>query len=421
MDEEIKSYRDLRVWQSGMDIAATIAPYVISNQHARALILARTQLSNSRAQPSSAAIPPLIEKLGYVQLDPIRVVERAHHHILFARNSAYRPKQLERLQAQSPPLFFENWTHDSCLVPMAFYPYWRHRFADARKRIVKWTERFGDKRVIATVRAHVETNGAVRARDLLHLGGRTGPWWGWGPAKGALEFLWRTGELAVVNRSGFEKLYDLAERVIPEPLRAAKLSRAQVIDWSCEQALIRLGAATPKMLSDFWDHASIDEAKHWISAEKKRGRLMEVVLKGAPGQRDFAAVARPDIEMQLASLPSPTSRLRALSPFDPLLRDRDRAERIFNFAYRIEVYVPQHKRQHGYYIFPLLEGDRLVGRIDMKAEREHDRLTVRGLWFERGLTLSRQRRAKLEEELARQARLAGVRDIVFPASALKAG
>ena len=397
------------------------ATLVISNEQARALILARTHLSGAEAQPGSSAIPPLIEKLGYVQLDPIRVVERAHHHILFARNSAYRPKQLERLQAQSPPLFFENWTHDSSLIPMQFYPYWQHRFADARKRIVKWMERFGDKRVIATVRAHVEKNGAVRARDLLHLGGRTGPWWSWGPAKGALEYLWRTGELAVVRRSGFEKVYDLAERLVPKPLLKTKLSRVQVIDWCCDQALKRLGAATPKMLADFWDHASIEEAKTWITAETKRGRLVNVILKGAAGQRDFAGVARPDIEAQLASLAQPSSRLRALCPFDPLLRDRDRAERIFNFAYRIEVYVPQHKRQHGYYVFPLLEGDRLAGRIDMKAEREQDRLLVRGLWFEKGLTLSGARRAKLEQELARQGRLAGVRDIVFPASVLKTG
>ncbi len=396
------------------------APFVIANEQARALILARTQLSDSRAQPGSAAIAPLIRRLGYVQLDPIRVVERAHHHILFARNSAYRPKQLDSLREKAP-LFFENWTHDSSLIPMEFYPYWRWRFADARKRISQWRERFGDDRVIATVRKHVAAHGAVRARDLLHLGGRTGPWWGWGPAKGALEFLWRTGELAVVNRSGFEKIYDLAERLIPAALRETRPSRRDVIDWSCSEAMQRLGAATPKMLADFWGHASIVEARDWIAAEKKRGRLVDAVLRGATGQRDFAAVARPEIEAQLGSLPAPSFRLRALAPFDPLLRDRDRAERIFGFTYRIEVYVPQHKRKHGYYVFPLLEGDRLVGRIDMKAERGHDRLVVRGLWLEPKLSLSRLRRAKLEQELARQARLAGVRDIVFPPSALKIG
>jgi uncharacterized protein YcaQ len=200
-----------------------------------------------------------------------------------------------------------------------------------------------------------------------------------------------------------------------------KLSRRDVIDWSCSEAMQRLGAATPKMLADFWNHASIAEARDWMAMEKRRGRLVDVILKGVAGQRDFAAVGRPEIEAQLASLPAPSFRLRALAPFDPLLRDRDRAERIFGFAYRIEVYVPQQKRKHGYYVFPLLEGDRLVGRIDMKAERDHDRLVVRGLWLEPKLSLSRLRRAKLEQELARQGRLAGVRDIVFPPSALKIG
>lgn len=396
------------------------APLVISNEQARALILARTHLSETRAQSGSAAISPLIEKLGYVQLDPIRVVERAHHHILFVRNSAYRPKQLAMLQSREP-LFFENWTHDSSLIPIQFYPWWRHRFASVKQRIDHWRERFGDARNPKIVRDHIEKHGAARARDFLHLGGRTGPWWGWGPAKAALEFLWRSGELAVVRRNGFEKIYDLPERVIPKGLRASRPSHREMLEWSCDQALRRLGAATQKMLADFWGHISIDEAKSWIAAEKKRARLVDVILKGASGQRDFAAVARPGIEAQLASLPQPSSRLRVLCPFDPLLRDRDRAERIFDFAYRIEVYVPQHKRKHGYYVFPLLEGDRLVGRIDMKAEREHDRLTVRGLWLEPGLSLSKLRRAKLEQELARQVRLAGVRDIVFPASALKTG
>jgi uncharacterized protein len=396
------------------------APLLIPNEKARALILARTGLSGVRQRGGAGALRPLIAKLGYVQLDSIRVVERAHHHILFARHTAYRPRHLERLQAKGPALF-EHWTHDSSLIPIEHYPHWRHRFAQAKARIEPWRERFGDDRVIATVRAHVEQHGAVRARDLAHLGGRTGPWWGWGPAKAALEYLWRTGVFAVVERDGFEKIYDLAERLIPEALRSERPSRAETLDWACSEALARLGAATPKMLADFWGHASIDEASRWIASEKRRGRLIDAILQGAPVRRDFAAVARPDIEDALTRLPASPSRLRALSPFDPLLRDRARAERIFDFDYRIEVYVPGPKRKYGYYVFPLLEGSRFVGRIDMKAERDKDRLAVKGLWMEPRLSLSKARRAKLEGELERQAGLAQVRDIVFPASALRTG
>lgn len=363
---------------------------------------------------------PLISRLGYVQLDSIRVVERAHHHILFARHASYRPHHLESLQEKTPVLF-EHWTHDASLIPLEHYPYWHHRFARAKSRIAEWRARFGDIRAIKTVRDHIETNGAARARDFAHLGGRTGPWWGWGPAKAALEYLWRTGELAVLNRDGFEKIYDLAERAIPHALRSERPSRGETLDWACSEALARLGAATPKMIADFWGHASIAEATEWIVSETRKGRLIGVTLEGAPGKQGFQAVARPEIETELTRLPAAPERLRALSPFDPVLRDRARVERIFGFDYRIEVYVPAPKRKYGYYVFPLLEGDRFVGRIDMKAERDKDRLAVKALWMEPRLALSRARKAKLMGELQRQARLGAVRDIVFPAGAVKTG
>ncbi len=371
-----------------------------------------------RQEGGAGALAPLIRQLGYVQLDSIRIVERAHHHILYARHTGYRPRHLDRLQAKAPALF-EHWTHDASLIPMEHYPHWRHRFAKTKANVAEWRERFGDDRVLKTVRDHIEAHGAARARDFAHLGGRTGPWWGWGPAKAALEYLWRSGALAVVQRDGFEKIYDLCERVIDPTLRAAKPTRLQTLDWAHNAALDRLGAGTARMIADFWGHASIPEAARWIETETKAGRLIAVTLEGAPGQRGFSAVARPDIAAQLAALPAPTARLRVLSPFDPVLRDRGRAMRIFGFDYRIEVFVPGHKRQYGYYVYPLLEGDRFVGRVDMKAERAKDTLAVKALWLEERLTLGKARRAKLEREFARQARLAGVRDILFPQSALK--
>lgn len=395
-------------------------PLPISNEQARALILAKSGLCDRAAGRGATAAMALISKLGYVQLDSIRVVERAHHHILFARHASYRPRHLEHLQ-ENAPLLFEHWTHDASLIPLEHYPHWHHRFAHAKSRIAEWRTRFGDERAIETVRNHIEENGAVRTRDFAHLGGRTGPWWGWGPAKAALEYLWRTGELAVVSRDGFEKIYDLAERAIPHALRSEKPSRGDTLEWACSEALARLGAATPRMLADFWGHAYIPEAAKWIETEKKKGRLIDVTLEGAPGKRGFQAVARPGIEAELKRLPAPPARLRALSPFDPVLRDRARVERIFGFDYRIEVFVPAPKRKYGYYVFPLLEGDRFTGRIDMKAERDKDRLAVKAMWMEPRLAFGRARKAKLLRELERQARLGGVGDIVFPASALKPG
>ncbi len=401
--------------------------FSISNSQARALILAQSALSGVRQEGGAGALLPLVRKLGYVQLDSIRIIERAHHHILYSRHSTYRPRHLERLQTSAPALF-EHWTHDSSLIPFEFYPHWRHRFAAARAMSGAWHERIGDKRVIATVRNHIAKNGPSLARDFAHLGGRTGPWWGWAPAKTALEWLWRSGELAVLRRDGFEKVYELAEVAIPASLRGEKPSPSDSQEWALNDALDRLGAGTARMISNFWATislpearawASIPDAQAWIEREKKKGRLIDVVLEGAPGKRGFAGVARPDIEERIERLPTPTARLRVISPFDPVLRDRIRLERIFGFDYTIEIFVPQKKRKYGYYVFPLLEGDRFVGRIDMKAERAADRLAVKALWMEPRLTLTAPRKAKLERELERQARLGEVRDIVFPAGALK--
>ncbi|MBV9046020.1 MAG: YcaQ family DNA glycosylase [Alphaproteobacteria bacterium] len=405
------------------------APFVISNEKARALILAQHGLSGVRQEGGADAVAPLVRKLGYVQLDSIRIIERAHHHILYSRHTGYKPRHLDRLQAKTPALF-EQWTHDSSLIPMEFYPHWRHRFAAARKRKDAWYERIGDVRAIKTVREHIEKNGAARARDFAHLGGRTGPWWGWGPAKASLEWLWRTGELAVLARDGFEKIYDLSERSIPQHYRDARPTKAETNEWALNAALDRLGAGTARMITEFWATTSLPEShamanlagtRAWIEREKKAARLIDVVLEAAPGRRPFQGVARPDIEDAVAKLPVPTSRLRVLSPFDPVLRDRTRAERIFGFDYTIEIFVPGPKRKYGYYVFPLIEGDRFVGRIDMKAERVKDALAVKALWMEKRLSLSKARQAKLERELARQAKLGQVRDIIFPASALKTG
>jgi uncharacterized protein YcaQ len=404
-------------------------PFVIANEQARALILAKSGLSGVRQEGGASAVAPLIRRLGYVQLDSIRIIERAHHHILFSRHTGYKPRHLDRLQATTPALF-EHWTHDSSLIPMEFYPHWRHRFAAARTRAEAWHERIGDKRVIAIVRQHIAEKGASRARDFAHLGGRTGPWWGWGPAKAALEWLWRTGELAVLERDGFEKVYELAERAIPRTLLGERPSLSESREWAFTEALDRLGAGTARIIAEFWAKTSLPEsqavasiagAQAWIDREKKKGRLIDVVLEAAPGHRSFQAVARPDIEETVRHLPDPTSRLRVLSPFDPVLRDRIRLERIFGFDYTIEIFVPGHKRKYGYYVFPLLEGSRFVGRIDMKAERAKDRLAVKALWMEKRLSLTRGRRAKLERELQRQAKLGAVRDIEFPPGALKTG
>ena len=365
---------------------------------------------------SGPALLSLVRDLGFVQVDSIRTVERAHHMILFTRRSGYRPKQLDRLLERERSLF-ENWTHDAAVIPTEFFPIWQRRFAREEARLSqRWQRWRGETFVqkLEEVFAHVERHGPVRTGHLREEGHSNGQgWWDWAPSKTALEYLWRTGRLAVARREGFQKVYDLTESVIPavhlDP--DAVPNETGLIDWACRSALDRLGFATPGELARFWDGITPAEATAWCAAQGDRLRVVEV--EDAEGARPRQAYAWADIEDRLAETPSPPGRLRVLSPFDPLLRDRQRTERLFGFSFRIEVFVPAAQRRFGYYVFPLLEGDRLIGRLDMKADREADALTVTAVWPEGRLRLTKPRMQKLEAELERLRAFAGCAALRF--------
>ena len=235
--------------------------------------------------------------------------------------------------------------------------------------------------------------------------------WEWHPSKTALEYLWHSGALSICRRQGFFKAYDLTERVIPESHCAAKPTTEETIDWACNAALDRLGFATSGEIAAFWETVTPAEAKAWCGGALRRGHLVEIEVENADGSRPRRSFARPDVFDCVADAPKPSGRIRILSPFDPALRDRKRAERLFGFHYRIEVFVPAPKRRYGYYVFPVLEGDRLVGRIDMK--REEGVLRVAAYWPERKAKLIQGRRTRLETALNRIARFAQCECVTF--------
>ncbi len=389
-------------------------PVTIANKQARALFLDRQGLAAAPTPKlSSAGLLGLIEKLGFVQVDSINTVARAHHMILFARNQTYRPRLLTRLLEAERSLF-EHWTHDAAVIPTAFYPYWQHRFrreeAVIRNRWRVW-RREGFEDILDEILETVAGNGPTLARDI-GSGRKSGSgWWDWHPEKTALEFLWRTGKLAIAGRSGFQKVYDLAENVIPEPHRTGRVDEAAFIDWACRTAYERLGAATSGEIAAFWDLVTTKEAAAWCEGEKQSGRLKEVRIETAGDQGAVKSLMPTGLLDRIRDLPEPPSRIRVLSPFDPLIRDRKRCQRLFGFDYRIEVFVPAAKRQYGYYVFPLLEGDRLIGRIDMK--QENGNLLVQGLWLEPKVKLGKGRRAALEAELDRHRRCIGAAETVW--------
>ncbi|SMF79842.1 hypothetical protein SAMN06265365_1356 [Tistlia consotensis] len=393
---------------------------LIANRQARRLLLQAQGLAEPpNRRLDLAGLQALIEQLGFVQVDSINVVERAHHQILFSRNQTYRQKQLTRLLERERSLF-ENWTHDAAILPSRFWPWWQPRFERARERLAeRWRSWHGAdfEGYVEHVAARIADEGPLMARDF----GSDQPkgsqgWWNWHPEKVALEYLWRTGVLAVTKRVGFQKVYDLSERVIPEAHRGAAPDAEAFRDWKCRSALERLVFATPGEIARFWDALTPAEATDWCRARLAAGELVEVAVENADGSTRpaFAFAGLPE---RLAAEPEvcqPPARLRALSPFDPLIRDRQRLERIFGFDYRIEVFVPAPKRQYGYYVFPLLEGERFVGRADLKADRQAGTLRVQGLWWEPKVRSARGREQALEAELERLRRFAGVERLAPP-------
>jgi uncharacterized protein YcaQ len=381
---------------------------VLSNTAARRLFLARHGLTGTPAgEARGAALAQLIDDLGFVQIDSVNTLARAHDLILWSRRPQYRPAALGDLLARDRTVW-EHWTHDASVLPIGAWRHWQHRFVRDRARLApRWRDwqgvAFEDK--FDTVLRRIADHGECTSGELAEgeARGSTG-WWDWHPSKTALEYLWRTGEIAVTRREGFRKVYDLTERVIPDAHRLPAPPLEETVAWAAGTALDRLGFGTSREIAAFYDLITPEEAQDWARAALAAGEVVEVEVTCADGATR-RSLARP--ATLAAQVPEVTDRVRVLSPFDPALRDRARAERLFGFHYRIEIFVPAAKRRYGYYVFPVLQGDRLIGRIDMKADRPAATLQVSAFWPEPGAVLTKARIRGLEAELARVAVLAG--------------
>ncbi len=382
----------------------------ISNRDARRLWLDRQGLAET---PTGAldddGLTAIVERLGFVQLDTIRIIARAHDHILWSRNQNYREEMLDGLVKKR--VAFEHFTHDASVLPMAFYPYWRRQFDRMRRRVddSRWYEYMPSKNAREKILKRVEAEGPLSTRDFeTKASKKTKAAWVRPPHKVALDYYWYAGILATCHRRNFIKHYDTCEKVIPAEVRKKELSDNRQIDWLCSNALDRLGFASEGDLQRFWDAMDLDEIKAWT--KKRRKKLVDVEIKTASGET-YKALAPEDVEENLTRLKAPTSRLRLLNPFDPVIRDRNRLARLFGFDYRVEMFVPAAKRQYGYYVYPMLEGDRFVGRIEAKADRKQGRIQVDNLWWEKGVKATPARLKKLDAELERMGRFVGARDL----------
>ncbi len=349
----------------------------------------------------------IIRDLGFVQLDTIQVVARAHHHIIWSRNQNYREPMLDKVLGKEHGVF-EHFTHDASILPMAFYPMWQRQFRRKKEKIKNagWYSSMLDVDGREAIKKRIMSEGPLSTHAFdTKIVGEKQPW-SRPPHKLALDYMWYAGELATSHRENFTKFYDLGERIFPAHLREELHSDEVQKEWLCFQALDRLGVATVGEIQKFWEAMDAREVRAWANQTK----LLPVDVQSANGAW-VKALAPIDIEERLSNLTKPTSRLRIINPFDPVVRDRNRLERLFGFEYRIEIFVPEAKRKWGYYVFPILEADRFVGRIEVKADRKGGVLNVMNIWPEIGVKWTQQRAIKLDSELERLARFISIKDI----------
>ncbi len=340
----------------------------LSVDQARRIALAAQGFARPKSSETSnwRRIGQAVGTMGLLQIDSVNVLIRSHYLPVFSRIGPYDRASLDRRAwARRDRALFEYWAHEASLLPLALHPLFRWRMdrAARRQQIYGGLATFARERkgYVAGVLDEVRDRGPVSARDLSERGERTGPWWGWHDGKIALEYLFWAGEVTTATRRGFERVYDLPERVIPAEIQALPTpSEAEAQRELVRLAMRCMGIATAADLRDYF-RLPVAGTKRAIAELVEEGALVPAAVEGWRQE----AFLDPD-----AAWPARGTGTALLSPFDPLVWERARTERLFRFRYRIEIYVPADKRKFGYYVLPFLYRGRLVARVDLKADRQ---------------------------------------------------
>ena len=320
--------------------------------------------------------------MATLQIDSVNVFARSHYMPLFSRLGAYDTALLDRLLFSRRPSYVEFWAHVAAFIPADDWGLFRFRMDDHRAKHAEKADAWmaTHSEIVEWVRAELASRGPLRPAQIEHdaAGGQRGPWWGWNDIKLALEYLWLVGDVAIAGRRGFERRYALAEQVIPASVLASPVARPDAIRELVRRATRAYGVATASDLADYWRIRDRRAVLTALDELTDQGELHRVTVEGWEiGGRPAKAWLHRD-----AVLPRRLTGAAILTPFDPVVWFRDRAERLFDFEYRIEIYTPAPQRRYGYYSLPVLVDDDIVGRIDLKADRAASTLLVQSAWWE---------------------------------------
>jgi uncharacterized protein YcaQ len=354
-------------------------------------------------RPTMRTFQRTLERTGVLQVDSVNVLQRAHYMPLYSRMGPYDVDLLRRASETRPRRMVEYWAHVQAFMPVELWPVMRHRMEHHRQKRGKWSIVEAEPGLEESLVAEIRERGASTARELdAGLPRRREHWgWNWSNARRVLDWLYTTGDLAIAGRNGqFEIRYDLPERVIPAAVLALPTPTPEEAHLELVRRAARShGVATVQDLRDYY-RMSVADTAHAVATLVETGELEEVSVDGW---------RRPAYLHRDARLPRRVRARALLSPFDPVVWERARTEALFDFFYRIEIYVPADKRVHGYYVLPFLLGDRIVARVDLKAERREGRLVVKAAYAEP--VAPPETAAELALELRRLAGWLGLDDV----------
>lgn len=346
----------------------------LSSGAARRIALSAQGFGQESIKPPSVnELSTVIDTLQLLQIDSVNVFERSHYLPAFSRLGSYSKAELDEITYGTR--MTEYWAHEASFIPLKTRPLLQWRMDDYRNRDKNTSDSWANAhpKMLTWLRAELAEKGPLAAREIEHdANKRSGPWWGWSEVKTGLEVLFRWGEVVSAGRRRFERVYALAEHVLPDSIHNSTVARAEAIHELVRISARAHGVGTAHDFADYFrlKNADVSDA---IKELEDSGELIEAVVEGWSQKAWLHREAHDSPLRETTTL---------LSPFDPVIWKRDRAERLFNFRYRIEIYTPAEKRIYGYYVLPILMNDRLVGRVDLKNDRQAGILRVQAAWNE---------------------------------------
>jgi uncharacterized protein YcaQ len=399
-------------------VVQTISPALARRVALAAQGFGRPVPAAGQAAPGIRQLGALVDRLALLQIDSVNVFERSHYLPAFSRLGPYDKAQLDRLSSGKNSRLTEYWVHEASLIPVDDWPLFRWRMQAYRDKAAAddahWSRE--NAPMLTWLKAELAANGPMRASAIEHDANKNrGPWWGWSDVKIGLETLFRWGDVVSGGRERFERVYALPDQVFSTELLNRQVPAADAHRALIAQAARAHGIGTVKDLADYF-RLRTEPARAAIDQLEEAGELVQVQVPGW-GRNGAAGTAWLHRD---ARLPRTMDAAAVLSPFDPVVWERARAERLFDFHYRIEIYTPKEKRQFGYYVLPVLIGDTLVGRVDLKNDRQAGVLRVQASWAEPGAPADTA--ARLAEVLRSTAAWQGLPEIeVVPRGTLAAG